>query len=150
MINLLRTRKIRREKLDSLSEIEKIREVEKENSVNQRIENLIQEKFSEIGMEQMMKDINSRLDEVSEKIDELKFIYQSNSRQKMSNSARKMKVKEMITLIIQQHGMLSAPQLSKLLNLSRTRCTEYLKEMEAKGILDADTNCRKRFYKLRQ
>ena len=150
MINFLKTRNIDKEKLDSLSEIEKIREVEKEKSVNQRIESLIYQKFKDIGLEERIKEMDSRLEEVAEKMDQLMFLYQSNSREKINPSVRKMRVKEMATLLLQQHGRLSAPQLSDLLNLSRTRCSEYLKEMEQKGVLVSELNCRKKYYKIRQ
>jgi len=150
MIDLLRSRKIEREKLDSLSEIGKIKEIEKEKSANQRIESLILRKFQETGLEEKINDINGKLEDVCQKIDELMFLYQSNSRQKSSPSVRKMRVKEMIALLLQQHGQLGAPQLSSMLNLSRTRCSEYLKEMEGAGLLAAQLNCRKKLYKIRQ
>ncbi len=94
--------------------------------------------------------MNTRLEEVAEKMDELMFLYQSNSRGKTSPSVRKLRVKEMVTLLIQQHGELSAPQLSELMNLSRTRCSEYLKEMKLSGVLVSELKCRKKIYKIRQ
>jgi predicted ArsR family transcriptional regulator len=150
MIDFLRSRNIKKEKLDSLSELEKIRELEKEKSVNQRLESIIFQKFKEIGLEDKIDNMNSRLKEVAEKMEELAFLYQSNSRGKTSPSVRKLRVKEMITLLLQQHGSLGAPQLSELLNLSRTRCSEYLKEMELNGQLDSKIDCRKKMYKIRQ
>jgi response regulator of citrate/malate metabolism len=150
MIEFLSSRKMEKEKLDSLSEVEKLRELEKEKSLNQRLETLIFKKFKETGLDDRMKDMNFTLEEIAEKVDQLMVLYQSNSRENRSPSARKLRVKEMITLLLQQHGQLNAPQLCDLLNLSRTRCSEYLKEMEIKGILESELNCRKRFYKLRQ
>ena len=150
MVRLFNPRNFDKEKMNSLSEIEKIRELEKGKSANQRIEVLIFKKFEEMGLEDRMKEMNSRLEEIAEKMDELAYLYQSNSRQKTSPSVRKMRVKEMITLMLQQHESLSAPQLSDLLKLSRTRCSEYLKEMEHNGALKSELKCRKRFYKVRQ
>lgn len=149
-MNFLKSRKLEKEKLDSLSEIEKIRELEKEKSINKRLESLIFKKFKEIGLEDKINDLDNKLEDVADKMDEMKFIFESNSRSKNSSSVRKLRVKEMMSLLLEQHGTLSAPQLSKLLNLSRTRCSEYLKEMEIKGVLASDLNCRKRYYKLRQ
>ncbi|UCD02921.1 MAG: winged helix-turn-helix transcriptional regulator [Candidatus Aenigmatarchaeota archaeon] len=149
MIEFLGSRKMEKEKLDSLSKAEKLRELEKEKSLNQRIESLIFKKFKETGLDERMKEMNFTLEEIAEKVEQLMFLYQSNSRQKTSPSVRKMRVKEMITLLLQQHGQLSAPQLCNLLNLSRTRCSEYLKEMENKGLLESELNCRKKFYKFR-
>ena len=150
MIEFLGSRKMEKEKLDSLSKAQKLREDEKEKSLNQRLETLILNKFKETGLEERIKEMNFTLEEVAEKIDQLMFLYQSNSRQKTSPSVRKMKVKEMITLLLQQHGSVTAPQLCNMLNLSRTRCSEYLKDMENKGILESELNCRKKIYKFRQ
>ncbi len=149
-MKFLKLRKMDKEKLDSVSELEKIRELEKQKSVNQRLESIIFKKFKEIGLEDRINKMNTRLEEVAEKMDELMFLYQSNSRGKTSPSIRKMRVKEMITMLIQQHGSLSAPQLSELLNLSRTRCSEYLKEMGLKGVLESELKCRRKLYKIRQ
>jgi biotin operon repressor len=150
MMKFLKTRKMDQEKLDSVTELEKIREIEKEKSVNQRLESIILQKFNEAGLEEKINGMHSRLEEVASKIDELMFLYQSNSRGKTNPSVRKLKVKEMMNLLIQQHGSLSAPQLSDMMNLSRTRCSEYLKELEQNGVLASELNCRKKFYRIRQ
>jgi predicted transcriptional regulator len=150
MIDLLRSRKLSRGKQDSLSEIAKIKDMEKDNSANQRMESLILKKFDETGLEERMKDIDRKLDDVYGKVEELVFLYQSNSREKQPPSVRKVRVKDVISALLDQHGSLSAPQLCKMLNLSRTRCSEYLKEMEGSGFLDAKLNCRKKFYSVRQ
>jgi len=104
----------------------------------------------EHGLEDRINKMNTRLEEVAEKMDELMFLYQSNSRGKTSPSVRKMRVKEMITMLIQLHGSLNAPQLSELLKLSRTGCSEYLREIELRGVLESELKCRKKFYKIRQ
>lgn len=150
MMNFLKSRKMDKEKLDSLSELGKIREIEKEKSENQRVESIIFRKFKEVGLEERIMEMDSKIEEIAEKMDEMMFLYKSNSREKTSPSVRKMRVKEMITLLLQQHDTLSAPQLSELMNLSRTRCSEYLKEMERRGVLVSELNCRKRSYKIRQ
>ncbi len=150
MIEFLGSRKLEKEKMDSLTEAEKIRESQKEQSLNRRIEDLISKKFDESGMHEKMNDMNFMMEELAEKMDQLMILNKSNCRQNVNPSARKLRVKEMITLMFQQHGSLSAPQLCKLLNLSRTRCSEYLKEMENKGVLESELKCRKRFYRFRQ
>lgn len=150
MMNFLKSRKMDKEKLESLSELGKIREIEKEKSENQRVESIIFRKFKEVGLEERIMEMDSKIEEIAEKMDEMMFLYKSNSREKTSPSVRKMRVKEMITLLLQQHDTLSAPQLSELMNLSRTRCSEYLKEMERRDVLVSELNCRKRSYKIRQ
>ena len=39
---------------------------------------------------------------------------------------------------------------NNMLNLSRTRCSEYLHEMGINGVLVSELKCRKKFYKIRQ
>jgi len=150
MIEFLGSRKLAREKHESLTEVEKIRELEKEKSLNQRLETLIFRKFKEIGLDEKMSEINLKLDQVSQKMDEFMFMYDSNCRKESTPTARKIKVKDMIKLLLSQHGCLSAPEVSRLAKLSRTRCSEYLKEMEKTGALTSELNCRKRYYKIRQ
>jgi Fic family protein len=150
MIGMPGSRKLDREKLDSLSNAHKIRELEKEKSFNQRLETLILRKFKETGLEDRMKGMDGKLDKLTEKLNEFMYMYESNCRQKNSPTAKKVKVKEMIKLLLSQHGSLSAPNVSKFLNLSRTRCSEYLKEMENSGALSSELRCRKRFYRIRQ
>ena len=150
MVKFLKSRDIQKEKSNSVTELEKIRELEKEKSINQRIESLIFQKFKEVGLEEKINDMALQLDEMAEKMEDLLYAYNSNCRQNSSPSARKRKVKEMIKLLLDQHGNLSAPQLSKLLKLSRTRCSEYLNEMEKNDILVAELKCRKKLYSIRQ
>jgi len=104
----------------------------------------------EHGLEDRTNEMNTRLEEVAEKMDELMFLYQSNSQGKTSPSVRKMRVKEMIIMLIQQHGSLGAPQLSELLKLSRTGCSEYLREIELRGVLVSELKCQRKLYKIRQ
>jgi len=150
MIEFLGSRKIQKEKMNSLSAAEKIREEEKGQSLNHRLETLISKKFEETGVQEKITSMNFMLEEMAEKMDQIMIMSQSNCREKINPSARKIRVKEMITMMLNQHGQLSAPQLCGLLNLSRTRCSEYLKEMEKKGVLESELNCRKRFYRIRQ
>ena len=60
------------------------------------------------------------------------------------------KTKDAIRLILQKHSEVTPYQLSKLIKLSRTRCNEYLKQMEEEGLAVSTTISRKKFYSLRQ
>ena len=60
------------------------------------------------------------------------------------------KVKDSIRVILLKQPSITSVQLSKTLNMSRTRCNEYLKEMENDGILESFLKCRKKYYKIRQ
>ncbi|MCD6371247.1 MAG: winged helix-turn-helix domain-containing protein [Candidatus Aenigmarchaeota archaeon] len=56
------------------------------------------------------------------------------------------KTKLAIKLLIKKHGGVTASQLSKLINLSRTRCNEYLKQMEKEGMLKSKVEGKKKKY----
>jgi response regulator of citrate/malate metabolism len=56
---------------------------------------------------------------------------------------------EKIISILQQHEKLSSIQLSQMLNLSRTRCNEYFKQMEELGLVEGIDIGKERYYKLK-
>ncbi len=58
------------------------------------------------------------------------------------------KRKAMITKMIEKYDKVNPTQLSKLIGLSRTRCNEYLKEMEGESTVESFRDGRKVFYKL--
>ncbi|MGC8993618.1 MAG: winged helix-turn-helix domain-containing protein, partial [Candidatus Aenigmatarchaeota archaeon] len=60
------------------------------------------------------------------------------------------KTKEVIKTLLRKYGSLNAQQVAKILNLSRTRSVEYLKQMEEEGILKSEWRSRKKYYFLRQ
>jgi predicted transcriptional regulator len=63
-------------------------------------------------------------------------------------STRKLKMKMEIKNALERYGKMTASELSKIVNLSRTRCTEYLKEMERKGVVKGFTFKRKKYYEI--
>jgi Fic family protein len=65
-----------------------------------------------------------------------------------SDSIRKVKVKNMIKSLLGEHGKLTSLEMSKLVNLSRTRCSEYLKDMERKGLAKGIKVRRQVYYEL--
>jgi len=109
-------------------------------------------------VEQKMDDILFRLRELEKKIEDVKrdriheFLdYEklaSRSQQVDGDSVRTLKVKGMIKSLLGEHRKLTTSQLSKLINLSRTRCSEYLIEMERKRIVKGTTVRRQKFYEL--
>lgn len=56
---------------------------------------------------------------------------------------------EKISELLQQHGKLSSSQLAQLMNLSRTRCNEYFKQMEDLGIVEPLIVGKEKFYRLK-
>lgn len=90
-----------------------------------------------------MSQIESQLSELSEKVDEI--------RKNMSgggNSHTKLKKKKEIIYILKNEGKVTATGLSDTMDLSRTRCSEYLNEMKKEGILKSKQNGKKKYYEL--
>ena len=63
-------------------------------------------------------------------------------------SPRKAKMKKMIKALLEEHGKISSTELGKMVGLSRTRCSEYLNEMERARIIKGATVRRKRVYEI--
>ncbi len=86
--------------------------------------------------------LEKRVEEIFEIVKAIKDSMKEEKRT-LSLSAR---TKEAIKLILKKQGKLTASSLAKLINLSRTRCNEYLKEMEKEGIVKSEVSRRKKFY----
>lgn len=87
--------------------------------------------------------IESQLSELTEKIDEI--------RENISNgnsSHTKLKKKKEIIYILKNEGEVTTTELSDMIDLSRTRSSEYLNEMRKEGILKAKKSGKKKYYKL--
>ncbi len=98
-----------------------------EKIINERIpERVLSEKFFKTQIE----DGN---DVVKEIVEEVKKIIKPVIASEKIGIVESKKIQEIIS-IMRENGRVSASQLSKILNLSRTRCNEYLKKMENLGI----------------
>jgi hypothetical protein len=95
-----------------------------------------------VGLKEKISEIDTKLKEVEDIISRGGF--------KLQTHAISSKTEDAIKIILQNHGELTSSQLSKLIKLSRTRCNEYLKEMELQGELLSRIDCRKKLYKTRQ
>jgi predicted HTH transcriptional regulator len=123
-------------------------------------------KFGEMGdagqthvLEKKMDDILFRIREMDRKIENVRRerIYEFMEMERLSKKAgpeeespRTKKVKGMIKSLLEEHGKLSAAQLSNMIKLSRTRCSEYLTEMERKEIIEGTTVRRQKFFQLKR
>ena len=111
-------------------------------------------------MEQKMDDILFRLREMEKKLEGVKRerIHDILEYQKIAtasgkdrpDSVRTLKVKSMIKSLLEEHKKLATPELAQMLKLSRTRCNEYMVELEREGIVAGTTVRRKKFYELRK
>jgi len=107
-------------------------------------------KYAKIAIElERLKKLSEKIDKIEAKLKGIDDIVSAGG---MSLQPRtiSVKTKEAIRLILQKYGKVTASELSKLIKLSRTRCNEYLKEMEEEGILFSLIDSRKKLYSLRQ
>ena len=101
-----------------------------------------------------MEHIKERLEEISQKLSHLHEridgIEGKNPRlQKTSEDGiKKSRIKKTIESNIREHGKLTSYDLAQILSLSRTRCSEYLNEMERAGIIKGVRFRRKRYYEV--
>ena len=91
---------------------------------------------------------NIKRERINEVIEEEKIAKISGNEE--PEGVRTMKVKSMIRSLLDEHGKLTAADIGNMLKLSRTRSSEYLKEMERKSALKSSTIRRKKFYELKK
>ncbi|MEM7825673.1 MAG: winged helix-turn-helix domain-containing protein [Candidatus Aenigmatarchaeota archaeon] len=103
----------------------------------QRVKNFLVPSRQEAKPEITLEDILRRIEKI-----------ESMLQQEENESVRKAKIKDQIISLLEQHKRLTSSQLSKLINLSRTRCNEYFRELTAEGITEGVLIDRKKYYKL--
>lgn len=89
-------------------------------------------------------DFISKLNELTERID----VLEKKMDEEKEDSVRKIKIKEQILSLLEEHKKLSSSELSNLVNLSRTRCNEYFRELSKEGLAEGIIVGRQKFYKL--
>src|SRR4030066_2469415 len=80
-----------------------------------------------------MKELEGKLDENQRLMRELHKKYVKMGEKKLRAIPYRTRTRSAIKLILKKHSPLSSDQLCKLIGLSRTRCNEYLKELENSG-----------------
>lgn len=92
---------------------------------------------------QKMEKIFVQLEEIKQKIDKAPIdVGESQS------ITKKDKTKEAIKIILRKKGKMTSEELAEITGLSRTRCNEYLKEMERNKEAKSEIINRKKYYKL--
>ena len=86
----------------------------------------------------------SDLNELMQRIEKIEKMLEI----RQSEGVRKNKVKEQIISLLQQNKRLTATQLSRLIGLSRTRCSEYFRELMREGLAEGVIINRQKYYKL--
>lgn len=104
---------------------------------------------SKILTEQKFKEETQMSDEMVNKIiSEVRAATKPLIASKQQMTVVEQKRIEKIISILQEHEKLSSVQLSQILNLSRTRCNEYFKQMEEMGLVEGVDIGKERYYKL--
>ena len=115
-------------------------------------ENIIRQldgQYARMSLElEKLVSLKEKIDKINSKLNEIEDII-SRGGFKLNTHAVSSRTREAIRLILQKHVELTSAELSRLINLSRTRCNEYLKEMELEGELESRINCRKKLYRFR-
>ncbi len=97
-----------------------------------------------------MKELDQKIQENQSLLKDLGKKYVRVIEKKKRSIPLKERTKTAIRIILKKHGKLTSNQLSKIIQLSRTRCSEYLKEMEEAKIVRGETIKRKKYYSIRR
>jgi len=91
-----------------------------------------------------------RIEELDRKISRINESFQREDSIKKNHpeSPVKIKRKREITKLLESHSRLTSTQLSLITGISRTRCNEYLRELEEQGLAKGIVNNKKKFYRL--
>jgi len=132
-----------------LKEIFGKRKDEKTSEISDLVK-LIDSQLSMISIEiEKMKNLASKIENIEKKMAILEELIKEQGIEIKPRPVSE-KTKEAIKTLLKKYGSLNAWQLGKLLNMSRTRCAEYLKQLEEEGILVSEWRSRKKYYSLRQ
>lgn len=132
-----------------LKEIFGKRKDEKTSEISDLVK-LIDSQLSMISIEiEKMKNLASKIENIEKKMAILEELIKEQGIEIKPRPVSE-KTKEAIKTLLKKYGSLNAWQLGKLMNMSRTRCAEYLKQLEEEGILVSEWRSRKKYYSLRQ
>lgn len=148
MLKFLRDRKVGKGKKDYFHELSIIAKEEREKILKERIREIVSEELKNSGIYKRIDDISKYAKSIDKKLEDMKNSLVPLSRSK-SDTIRKIKMKRMIIELLRKHKRLTSSNLSVKLDLSRTRCSEYLKEMERDGITKGVVISRQKFYELK-
>ena len=96
-----------------------------------------------------LKKLGNKFDDMNERLTDLEKKISGDFEIQPSFVPIAVKNREAIKLIVQRYGEITSSKLSKIIKLSRTRCNEYLVEMEKDGILVSEMKGREKFYSIR-
>jgi len=147
MIRFLRDRNVSKVKKNAMGELLKIAKDERERFMREKIRELISEELENSGINRRIDDILKTVRKMDKKVENLKSSLVPLSRSK-ADSIRKIKMKRMVIELLTKYNRMTSSDLSVHLDLSRTRCSEYLKELERDGVTRGILVSRQKFYEL--
>ncbi|MBU5687894.1 MAG: winged helix-turn-helix transcriptional regulator [Candidatus Aenigmarchaeota archaeon] len=96
-----------------------------------------------------VRELNQKIDRISLQLEEIKQLLEKTPLDSETTTiTKKDKIKEAIKMILRKKGKMTSEELAEIVGLSRTRCNEYLKEMERNKEARAEVINRKKYYKL--
>jgi len=87
-------------------------------------------------------------DKLSEIIKRLERLEKTAPIEEQDDGFRKSRIKDKVLSVLQERKRLTASQMSDVLGLSRTRCSEYFRELMIEGKVEGVLVDRQKFYKL--
>lgn len=94
------------------------------------------------------KEIRSSDDIVSQIVSEIRNLSEVKSATSQLTIVESKKIERIVSLL-RHHQQLTSSQLAQIMNMSRTRANEYLKQMENLGIAEPILNGKEKFYRLK-
>lgn len=108
-----------------------------------KIKNQVRKPVKKISHESEVEQIASQLRDLTEKVDEIR-----ENLGEGKNSHTKLKKKKEIIYVLKSSDRINTSKLSEKVDLSRTRCSEYLNEMKKEGIVKSEKDGRTKYYRL--
>ena len=98
-------------------------------------------------MSENIRNLNYRIDEINSKLNKLFKSFDGDI--KIDTISVETRTKEAVKLILKRYGKLTSTMLGEILRLSRTRSSEYLKELEKEGAVVSKVFNRQKYYMLK-
>ncbi len=134
-------------KKKDLFELKEIAKEEREKIFEHKIQEVVKRELEKSGFHGRIDEMGRKIGDMEKMVGDIRKSFAPISRVK-EDGVRKMKMKRMITELLRKHRKLTANDVSVMLNLSRTRSSEYLAEMERQEMAKGSLVKRQKFYEL--
>ena len=122
---------------------------EKKNELDEAISKQLGVQYIQIfKILEKMKELDEKIQENQLLLKDLSNKYVKLNKEK-NNISLKEKTKVAIKLILKKYEKMTSDQLSKIIQLSRTRCSEYLKELEDEKLIKGEIINRKKYFSIK-